>query len=73
MVTVSFTKFRQNATAYFSAVENGETIQVLRHGKVVAKIIPTTKKEFSWKAPHSPLMIPGASLSEAILNERKIS
>ncbi len=73
MVTVSFTKFRQKATDYFNAVEHGETIQVLRHGKVVARIVPPApSKQPSWKTS-KPFVIPGFHFSDAILKERKLS
>lgn len=73
MVTIPFSKFRQNAAKYFNAVEDGETIRVMRHGKVVAQILPPVKKEPSWKKGSPQLVIPGVSLSEAILEERKYS
>ena len=71
MVTITFTKFRQNAKTYFDAVEKGEVIQVLRHGKVIAQIIsPVMKIDPEWKK-RPPLVIPGVSLSKVILAERK--
>ena len=73
MVTINFSKFRQNAKKYFDAVEDGDTIRVMRHGKVIARIIPTSQRQPSWKKEVSPLVIPGTSLSEAILKERKVS
>ena len=71
MVTISFTKFRQNAKTYFDSVEKGDIVRVIRHGKVIAHIVPPVKKEASWKKPAKTLEIPGASLSEAILKERE--
>ena len=75
MKTVNFTEFRQKAAAYFDAVEHGETVRVLRHGKPVAEIVPTLfdENELSWKQPGLRLSIKGASLSRAILQERKES
>ena len=71
MVTITFTKFRQNAKTYFDAVEKGEVIRVLRHGKVIAQIIsPGRKVDADWKK-RSPLVIPGVSLSKTILEERR--
>ena len=72
MVTVSFTKFRQKATSYIDAVEKGETIQVLRHGKVVARVVPPVSKQPSWKTS-KPFVIPGLDFSKAILKERRLS
>ena len=71
MVNISFTQFRQAAKKYFERVEKGETVRVLRHGKVIAEIIPPTKSEISPKNQTFPMVIPGVSLSRAILAERK--
>jgi len=75
MKMVTFTEFRQNAATYFDAVEQGETIKVLRHGKPVAEIIPASDEEriLSWKQPGLRLSVKGASLSREILKERKRS
>ena len=72
MRTASFTEFRQNATAFSDAVERGETVQVLRHGRAVADIVPTQSEETSpsWQRPGLRLSVKGASLSRAILEER---
>ncbi|MEO8230759.1 MAG: type II toxin-antitoxin system prevent-host-death family antitoxin, partial [Ignavibacteriota bacterium] len=40
MRTVNFTEFRNNASLLLSAVEKGEVVIVMRHGKAIAKIIP---------------------------------
>lgn len=75
MKRVSFTDFRRNAAAYFDAVEDGEAIQVLRHGRPVADILPASppKTMLNWKGPGLKLRIPGLSLSGEILNERRRS
>ena len=73
MVTVNFTLFRQKAKEYFDAVEKGETVEVKRHGKIIARISPPTHKLPSWKRHISPLIIPGVSLSKTILDERRKS
>lgn len=75
MKMVTFTEFRQNAANYFNAVEQGETIKVLRHGKPIAEIIPASEgeKTLSWKQPGLKLSVRGASLSKEILKERKQS
>lgn len=52
MRSVAFTEFRKDASALLSAVEEGETIQVIRHGKPIAEIRPcnsTINKLPSWK------------------------
>ena len=73
MVTVNFTEFRQNAKGYFNAVEKGETVYVKRHGKIIAQIIPSKKKQPAWKTQALRLKIPGVSLSQDILEERRES
>jgi prevent-host-death family protein len=75
MKMVTFTEFRQNAATYFDAVEQGETIKVLRHGKPIAEIIPASdeQKNLSWKQPGLRLSVKGAYLSREILKERKQS
>ena len=73
MKTVSFTEFRKNASALFSAVEDGETFHVMRHGKVIAEIGPIHRenaKQPSWKKRGLKLSVQGDSLSKIILEER---
>ena len=74
MKTVTFTEFRKHASGLFSEVENGGTLLVLRHGKPIAEISPASSEQRdspSWKKPGLRLMAKGASLSAAILQERK--
>ena len=75
MKSISFTEFRKKASEILSLVEKGETVRVLRHGKAVAKIVPaeTDPKTLSWKRPGLRLVRSGASLSKAILEERRKS
>lgn len=40
MSTVSVREFSYNPSGYFARVEHGETIQVTRHGKVIAVMLP---------------------------------
>jgi prevent-host-death family protein len=73
MVTVTFTDLRDHAKKYFDAVEEGETIEVCRHGKPVALLTPIGNRSLDrWKHA-SPLRIEGADLSKAILEERYLS
>jgi prevent-host-death family protein len=75
MKTLSFTEFRKKASDVLDLVEKGEAICLLRHGKAVAKIVPfrgqSTKA--AWKRPGPRLVIPGASLTRALLAERRSS
>ena len=70
MVKISFTKFRQNAKTYFDKVEKGEVIRIYRHGKVVAEII-SPRQSLSQRKKNVGLIIPGVSLSRAIIEERR--
>jgi len=73
MKTISFTEFRKHASSVFSAVEEGEIIVVLRHGRPVAEISPVSQKDKvpSWKKPGLRLSVKGTKLSSAILEERE--
>jgi prevent-host-death family protein len=75
MTSFSFTEFRKKASKVLDLVEKGETIQLLRHGKAIAKIVPveTRKRTPAWKRPGLRLVISGASLSKAVLEERRRS
>lgn len=72
MKTATFTQFRRNAKAYFDSVEQGEMLQITRHGKVIAQLLPARPllKKVSWKSPALKLSVPGVSLSRIILQER---
>lgn len=73
MKTLTFTEFRKNASAALDCVEGGESICVLRHGKAIANIIPAKRNqpEPAWKRPGPRMVISGASLSKAVLQERR--
>lgn len=74
MRTVNFTEFRNNASLLLSAVEKGEIVIVMRHGKPIAKILPPEDKNDgspSWKKPGLRLVSKGKNLSSAIFAERE--
>lgn len=74
MRSVTFTEFRKDASALFSEVEDGETIQIIRHGKPIAEISPvknTTGNLPSWKKKITKPFIKGDALSSLILGERE--
>lgn len=75
MKTVTFTEFRRNASGVLDLVEKGVTIRLLRHGKAIAKIVPAEMRESkpAWKRPGLRLATAGASLSKAVLEERRSS
>ena len=72
MTQTTFTELRKHAKSYFDSVEKGETVRVVRHGKVIAEIVPphedSDKK--AWKKPGLRLIVPGVSLTKVILSER---
>ena len=71
MKTVSFTDFRNNASSFLDLVEKGEEIEIQRHGKVVARIVPPiARKAPAWKKPGLKLVTKAPSLSKAVLEDR---
>ncbi|MDO8301676.1 MAG: type II toxin-antitoxin system Phd/YefM family antitoxin [Sedimentisphaerales bacterium] len=70
MVHISFTEFRDNAKDYFDAVEKGETVQVTRHGKVIAEI-SSPRRVPSWKKWRPKLTLKGISVSDMVIEERR--
>lgn len=72
MTKTTFTEFRKHAKSYFDSVEKGATVQVLRHGKVIAEVVPPHEGSDSkaWKKPGLKLKILGVSGSKAVLKER---
>jgi antitoxin (DNA-binding transcriptional repressor) of toxin-antitoxin stability system len=73
MKTVTFTEFRRNASKFFDLVEKGVTVEVLRHGKPVAQVSPVNggKRIPSWKSPGLRLVVPGAHIARAVIEERR--
>jgi len=71
--TISFSDFRRNASGILDMVEKGEKICILRHRKVIAKIVPVESRESkpAWKRRGLHLVVAGASLSSAVLEERR--
>ena len=74
MKAVTFTEFRKRASELFSSVEGGENILIFRHGKPIAEISPvspTLEGVPSWRRRGLRLTAKGASLSTAIIEERR--
>lgn len=70
MLITTFTQLRNEGKKYFDAVENGETVEIYRHGKPVAILSPIQNKSMSrWKKA-DPIKISGVSLSNVILQQR---
>jgi prevent-host-death family protein len=72
MKTVSFTEFRNKASSLVDLVEKGEEVQILRHGKLVARLVPpVSRRKPAWKKPGLKLVTKAPSLSQAVLEDRK--
>lgn len=71
MKQVNFAEFCKHSTRVFDIVEAGESIRVLRNGKPIADIIPTTANLPSWRRRKAqPLVLDGVSISRMIIEER---
>ncbi len=71
MVTATFSELRNNAKRFFDLVEQGEAIEIYRHGKPVAILSPIRHQAMDrWKIAR-PLELDGVSVSKAILAERE--
>lgn len=72
MKTISFTDFRNNASSLIDLVEKGEEVQIQRHGKVVARLVPPVEREEpAWKKPGLKLVTKAPSISKAVLEDRR--
>jgi len=72
MKTVSFTEFRKNASSYLDLVEKGGEVDIERHGRLVARLVPSgTRDQPAWKRPGLRLAIKGQSLSKAVIENRR--
>ena len=78
MQTLALSEFRANASAMIDLVEKGETVRILRHGKLVAEVVPPqsalTKEIPHWKKPIVPLKIvrpDGKTGSQLIIEARE--
>jgi antitoxin (DNA-binding transcriptional repressor) of toxin-antitoxin stability system len=73
MKTVNFSEFRKNASTLLDEVESGVVITIVRHGRAVAEIAAPRPSEVkpAWNRPGLRLAVSGASLAQAILEERR--
>jgi antitoxin (DNA-binding transcriptional repressor) of toxin-antitoxin stability system len=72
MRKVSSTDFRKNASTYLDLVEKGAEVDIQRHGKVVARLVPPgTRDEPAWRKPGLKLVTKAPSLSRAIIEDRR--
>ncbi len=72
MKTVTFSQLRNNAKTYFDAVEQGETVEIYRHGKPIAMLTPVLREPTlnRWKTAR-PIKLSGVSASKMIIEERR--
>jgi prevent-host-death family protein len=72
MKTVSFSNFRKNASSYLDLVEKGGEVEIQRHGRVVARLVPPGGRgEPAWRKPGLKLITKAPSLSKAIVEARR--
>ena len=78
MQTVALSEFRANASAMIDVVEQGETVRILRHGKLVAEVTPpkldAPVQVPHWKLPIKPLTYlrkPEKTGAQMIIEERE--
>ena len=77
MQTLPLSEFRANASAMIDLVEKGETIRILRHGKLVAEVRPPVLAATPvpiWKLPVKPLQYlrqPDKTGAQLIIEERE--
>ena len=73
MVTVTLTQLRNNARKYFDDVEKGETLEVYRHGKPIAKVLPVGSSSVpTWKRDRPLIKLSkGVSASQMVIAERE--
>ncbi len=71
MLHATFSDLRHRAKRYFDAVENGETVEVTRKGKPIARVIPLRSGDMDlWKRSH-PIKVGGVPASRRIIRERE--
>jgi antitoxin (DNA-binding transcriptional repressor) of toxin-antitoxin stability system len=78
MQTLALSEFRANASAMIDLVEKGETVRILRHGKLVAEVVPIKAEQATkvprWKLPIEPLHMvraDGKTGAQLIIEERE--
>lgn len=73
MRTITFSEFRRNASRILDLVEKGEKICIVRHSRVIANLVPPASRlpTPAWKRPGLELVVKGASLSRAVIEERR--
>ena len=72
---IGSTEFRKSVSDVLNFVEKGATVRSARHGRIIAKIVPDGSRAAAptWKRKGLRLAVKGASLRQAILDERRFS
>lgn len=76
MIAAQLSEFRMHTKDYLDRVEEGESVQILRHGKPIAVLIPAAETPVSrWKnaPPLIRLKGKGPSASQTLIDERRKS
>lgn len=76
MIAAQLSEFRMHTKDYLDRVEEGESVQILRHGKPIAVLIPAAEPPVSrWKnaPPLIRLKGKGSSASQTLIDERRKS
>jgi antitoxin (DNA-binding transcriptional repressor) of toxin-antitoxin stability system len=61
-----------NVSSFLDCAENGEEIEIQRHGKVIARLVPAGERnQPAWKKPGLKLITKSPSLSKAIIEDRR--
>jgi antitoxin (DNA-binding transcriptional repressor) of toxin-antitoxin stability system len=72
MKSVSCTNFRKNVSAWLDLVDKGAEVEIQRHGRVVARLVPPgVQGEPSWRKPGLKLAGKRPSLSQTINEDRR--
>lgn len=73
MKKATFSELRNNAKQYFDAVEKGTAVEVYRHGKPIARIMPIAPETNLAKFKNwQPILLnKKISLSAGIIEERR--
>jgi len=72
MRIVTFTDFRKNASTWLDLVEKGVEVEIQRHGRIIARLVPPgARGEPSWRKPGLKLAGKAPSLSKTILEDRR--
>jgi len=75
MTTVTVTELQKDLAGYIAKVKNGETLELVSDGERVAEVVPLRQKGnvAVWKRPRKKIKVPGLSLSDLIIEERRES